>query len=140
MVRAGKEALVRQVRDLEVAALGQEDDPELAYACLQDARFLTESTQRVYAELQRRGARVLLLGRGLRAWLPHGLPGVDLADDDPLGDEWLIVVRGSRPVCLVARDLPSDVGGDDAHRTFEYAVTHDPELVDEVAALLATYA
>ena len=124
---------------MELAALAQQDHPDVAYACLQDARFLTESTLQVYAELQRRGARVLLLGRGLRAWLPHGLPGVDLADDDPLGDEWLIVVGGSRPVCLVARDLPTG-SGDGAHRTFEYAVTHDPELVDEVAALLGSYA
>lgn len=136
MQTADKGTLLRRVRDLEEAAL--EQHVASAFACLQDGRFLSDRTRQLYAELQARGADVLLLGRGLTAWLPGSLQGVDLTEEDPLADEWLIAITGSASVCLAARDLQTrDAPSPD--RTFEYSVTTDPGLVGRVAALLETY-
>ena len=124
-----KRELLLRVRDLEARALSSRTTG--AVACLQDARFLTPWTRDVYRTLAARGAHVLLYGRGLRAHVDEGLRGVDLDDDDPLGDQWTVLFEGEDPVCLAARDLH---GADaDQERTFEYAVTRDADLVRELA-------
>ena len=57
-----------------------------------------------------------------------------LADDDPLLDEWAIVVPSAEPVVMAAIDLRSD--SEDLERRFLYAVSRDPEVVAECARLL----
>lgn len=133
--RASKAELTRRVRALEHEALGADPAPRSARACLQDFRHLTAPTLRVYDRLAGRGADVTLLARGLVAWLPHGLRGVELAEDDPLGDQWVVLVLGQQSFCLSARDLRSEDCAD-AERTFEWAVTRQPELVAQVDQLL----
>ena len=133
--RASKTELTRRVRALEHEALGADPAPRAARACLQDFRHLTAPTLRVYDRLSRRGTDVTLLARGLVAWLPHGLRGVELADSDPLGDQWVVLVLGAQSFCLSARDVRSDDCAD-AERTFEWALTRRPELVAEVDLLL----
>ena len=129
---ADKRELLLRVRDLEARALSS--STTCAVACLQDARFLTPWTRDVYRTLASRGAEVRLDGRGLQAYVAEGVRGVELDDDDPLVDEWTVVVEGDDPVCLAARD---DQGPDVVdERTFRYAVTRDPVVVREVAASL----
>lgn len=130
-----KAELLDRVRELERAALEQ---PPVAFAvaCLQDARFLTAATTRIYAELAARGAQALVLGRGVRAHVAPGVLGIDLADDDPLGDEWTVLLAGRSFTCFVARDLHDAPLEDDA-RSFEWACTDDPDLVANAYEVLA---
>lgn len=132
---ARKAELVGRVRRIEHAAL-QGPVPDVAVACLQDGRFLTERTTAVYAELARRGAQVLVLARGLHASVAAGVTAVDLADDDPLGDEWTVLIAGPSSTCFVAQDL-LDVPADDADRTFRWAHSSDPDVVARAYEVLS---
>ena len=132
---ATKAELLAHVRELERQALA--DMPvAFAVACLQDSRFLTGPTVEVYAELAQRGAQVLLLGRGVHTVVAPGVRGVDLDDDDPLGDEWTVLLAGRAFLCFVAQDLFEPVD-DDAERTFRWAQTDDHRIVAEVYDVLA---
>jgi len=134
--RAPKEELLHRVRQLEKTAL---DDAavDIAIACLQDARFIEPATLAFYERAAARGADVALFARGAQAWLAEGVRGVDLDDDDPLGDQWTVLVVGDRPVCFAAQDLLEAIEHDD-ERTFEWAQTDDPAVCAEVRrALLA---
>jgi hypothetical protein len=128
-----KRALVGLSRSLEREAFTT--PPKQMAAALQDGRFFTERTRAAYVGLAARGCRVTLYGRGLHAALAPGVTGVSLDDDDdPLLDEWAIVVPSTEPVVLAAVDLRSDV--QDLERRFLYAVSRDPEVVIECARLL----
>lgn len=132
---ATKAELLAHVRGLERGAL---DGPDVAFAvaCLQDVRFLTPATTRVYEELARRGAQVLVLGRGVHASIAPGVRGVDLADDDPLGDEWTVLLAGRSFTCLAAQDL-LEPAPEDPERTFAWARSDDPRVVADAYEVLA---
>ena len=132
---ATKAELLEHVRALEHEAL-EGPDVAFAIACLQDVRFLTSATTRVYEELARRGAQVLVLGRGVHASIAPGVQGVDLDDDDPLGDEWSVLLAGRSFRCFVAQDLQTPTHEDD-ERAFTWAETDDYRLVAEVYDVLA---
>ena len=132
---ASKRELVRISRELEAAAMAR--PPQAIAASLQDQRFLTARTRAVYRRLAAAGAAVTLLARGLPGWLEPGVRGVDLDEDDPLVDEWVVVLPSeSDPVVLAATDLrsPTDL---DLDRDFAYALSTDREVVDACAALLS---
>ena len=131
----GKRELVRLSRQLEAAAMAA--PPQEMAAALQDHRFLTARTREVYRRLASSGAAVTLLARGLQGWLAPGVRGVDLDEDDPLVDEWVVVLPSSqRPCVLAATDLrePSD---DDLDRAFLYATSSDADVVAACAGLLS---
>ncbi len=131
---AEKHALVVVTRELEREALL--DPPADAAATLQDQRYLTPSTRQVYRDLAGRGTRVRLYARGLQAWLAPGVSGTHLDDEDPLVDEWTVVLPGPRrPVVFAATDCRSE-GVEDMRRTFTWAVSRDPEVVLAAAELL----
>ena len=130
-----KRELVRISRRLEAAAMAQ--PPQVMAAALQDQRFLTARTRAVYRRLASAGAAVTLLARGLQGWLEPGVRGVDLDEDDPLVDEWVVVLPSpTRPVVLAATDLRQPYAVD-LDRDFAYAVSSDPEVVRACAVLLA---
>jgi DICT domain-containing protein len=61
--------------------------------------------------------------------------GVHLAADEALRDEWNVTVLGPHfGAAFVARDLGDS--GPDHERRFDFAMTHDRELVTEVARSL----
>ena len=131
--RATKRELVRLSRSLERAALT--GSPPAVAAALQDARFLTDRTRAVYARLAAAGAPARLHARGLQSWVAPGVTGVELDDDDPLVDEWVVVVPGPEPVVLAATDLHE--GEDpDADRAFTVGVCRDPHVVASCGRLL----
>lgn len=132
-VEVGKGELVLISRELEREA--QTSRPAAMAAALQDARYLTARTRAVYAALAQAGTPSRLLARGMQSWLAPGVVGVDLDDDDPLVDEWALVIPGSAPVALAAADL-SGIDVDDDARSFRYAVTRDPEVVTACARAL----
>lgn len=126
-----KRELVAVSRTIEREALA--DPPPAIAACLQDVRFLTERTRAVYARLAEVGCPGRLHGRGLQSWLSPGVTGVPLDDDDPLVDEWVLVVPDR--VLLAAADLHEADADDDA-RSFRYAVVREPDAVSAAARLL----
>lgn len=130
---ATKGELLRLTRRLERAAL-QAPPPAVA-ATLQDERYLTPRTRQVYADLAAAGAPGRLHARGLQAWLAPGVEGVSLDDDDPLVDEWVVVLPGADPVVFAATDLRLP-DCEDADRCFSYGVSHDPHVVASCGRLL----
>jgi hypothetical protein len=100
----GKRELVRLSRQLEAAAMAA--PPQEMAAALQDHRFLTARTREVYRRLASSGAAVTLLARGLQGWLAPGVRGVDLDEDDPLVDEWVVVVHSSTAAGGAGSDRP----------------------------------
>jgi hypothetical protein len=133
-VRSGSKAeLIGLTRRLERAALRQA--PPAVAAALQDARYVTDRTRAVYADLAAAGAAARLHARGLQAWLAPGVQGVALDDDDPLVDEWVVVLPGAEPVVLAATDL-GDTACPDPERSFTYGISHDPDVVAGCGRLL----
>ena len=131
--QAEKSFLIEVTRGLERGALA--DPPYAVAACFQDARFVTPRTRASYAALAAAGAPCRLHARGLQAWLAPGVTGVSLSDDDPLVDEWVLVVPGRRPSVFAATDYgPTDV--EDLRRGFRFAVSRDPEIVARCGAML----
>jgi len=126
-VEATKRELIAVSRRLERAALT--DPPRAVAATLQDARYLTDRTRDVYAALARAGAEARLFARDLQTWLAPGVTGVALDDDDPLADEWVVVLPGPDPVVFAATDLHRPNRDEDVDRCFSYAVSRDPQLV-----------
>ena len=128
-----KAELLRLTRRLEHAALRSR--PPAVAATLQDQRYLTDRTRAVYAALAAAGAPARLHARGLQAWLAPGVVGVSLDEDDPLVDEWTVVLPGDDPVVFAATDLRI-LGCEDEDRSFSYGVSRDRGLVEACGRLL----
>lgn len=122
-----KRHLVALSRRLEQQAL--REPPQAMAAALQDARFLTERTLDTYRRIASEGVPVTLAARGLPSWLAPGVRGLDLDEEDPLVDQWVVVLaaRGA-PAVLAATDLGGPAGLD-LDRGFEFAVSHDEHVV-----------
>ena len=104
-------------------------------ATLQDERYFTDRTREVYTALAAAGAPARLHARGLLTWLAPGVVGVSLEEDDPLVDEWTVVLPGADPVVFAATDLRTP-GCEDEDRCFSYGVSRDREVVEECGRLL----
>jgi hypothetical protein len=130
---ATKAELLGLTRRLERAAL-QAPPPAVA-ATLQDQRYFTDRTREVYTALAAAGAPARLHARGLQTWLAPGVVGVSLDEDDPLVDEWTVVLPGVEPVVFAATDLRTP-GCEDDDRCFSYGVSRDPALVLACGRLL----
>lgn len=130
---ADKRSLIAVTRGLEHEALL--DPPPVLAATFQDARFVTPQTREVYARLARQGTAVRLYARALQAWLAPGVHGVALDDDDPVVDQWSLVLPcEGHPAVFVATDgVP---GGGDGALSYTWALSRDPELVHLCARAL----
>lgn len=130
---APKTELLRATRRLEKQALLA--PPPAVAAALQDARYLTDHTRSLYAALAAAGSPARLHARGMQAWLAPGVTGVALDDDDPLVDEWVVVLPGHEPVVFAATDLKV-AGLADDDRSFSYGISRDRDVVDSCGRLL----
>jgi EAL domain-containing protein (putative c-di-GMP-specific phosphodiesterase class I) len=127
--RGDKSLLLALSRMLEARAaeLGRE---AVVLATFQDDRFFTAASARRYEELARRAAFVGAFGVGLSAEPAPGVRGVALQESEPLRGEWNVVVIGPHFAGgFAARDLGDD--GPDEKRRFDFAMTHDRDLVIE---------
>ncbi|WP_309229660.1 MULTISPECIES: EAL domain-containing protein [unclassified Blastococcus] len=132
--RSPKSLLVELSKQLEREAVGVGETCVVA-ATFQEARHVTPSTERRYAELAAATGFVCAVGEGLDAEPLPGIRGATLAPSDPVRDEWDVVVLGPHfAAALLARDLGST--GPDADRQFEYALTYDRATVVEAARAL----
>jgi hypothetical protein len=131
---ATKGELIGLTRRIEGEAL--RGRPPAVAATLQDERYLTDRTRAVYARLAEAGTAARLHARGLQAWIAPGVTGVALDDDDPLVDEWVVVVPGPEGVVFAATDLKVPDCDDDNERCFSYGVSRDPHVVAGCGRLL----
>jgi len=104
-------------------------------ATFQEARHVTPSTERRYAELAEATGFVCAVGEGLDVEPLPGIRGATLSPEDPVRDEWDVVVLGPHfSAALLARDLGST--GPDMDRQFEYALTYERTTVVRAARAL----
>ena len=98
----------------------------------QHADNFTEPSARRYAELADEAALVAAVGVGMADEPARGVRGLALDGEDELREEWIVTVLGPHfGAAFVARDLGDT--GPDMERRFDFAMTHDRDLVTEVA-------
>jgi EAL domain-containing protein (putative c-di-GMP-specific phosphodiesterase class I) len=98
----------------------------------QEERWFTPAIARHYAELAVDSALVAALGEGMSDEPASGVRGVHLEADETLRGEWNVIVLGPHHgAAFVARDLGDDLP--DPERRFDFALTHDRDLVTEAA-------
>ena len=99
------------------------------------ARLVTPEVEERYAELAAASTLAAVLGVDLPTHVAAGLRGTDLTPDEPLADEWDVVVVGPHFAgALVARDLGDS--GADLLRRYAFALTYDREVVLQAARAL----
>lgn len=126
-----KRHLLSISRHLETQGL-QLGSPPVVLAAFQDAAHFSDQTARRYEVLAARCPLVVALAAGLSAAPVGGVRGADVAADDPLLGEWVVVVVGAHYAgALIAADLGD--GGPEADRRFRFALTHDRDTVIRAA-------
>ncbi len=129
--RADKRLLVELSRSIEHQT-GNQASSTVVMSTFQEERYFTADTARRYAELAQGSALVAALGVGMAGEPAPGVRGVHLGADEALRDEWNVIVLGPHyGAAFVARDLGDDLP--DAERRFDFALTHDRDLVTEAA-------
>lgn len=119
---------------LERQAMAQ-GGSSLLLSAFQDAGRFTRATAERYAALAWAVPFVAVLGQGMPPEPAPGVRGSALAADDPLCDEWVVVVLGPHgSAALVAHDLGDT--GPRQERRFDYALTYDRATVLSVATAL----
>jgi EAL domain-containing protein (putative c-di-GMP-specific phosphodiesterase class I) len=107
----------------------------LVLSSFQEAANFTPGTRRRYRELAGEVGFVAAIGAGLGVEPVAGVRGADLEPDDPVRQEWDVVVIGPHfAAALLARDLNDQ--GRDRERTFEFVLTYDRKSVEAAAASL----
>lgn len=125
--RATKELLLPMSRHLEDQAMVGGQSVALI-GCFQEARHFSTRTRRRYAELGGRSVFAAALAAGLGDSGSPRVMAVDLPAGDPLIEEWNVVVVGPHFAgALLARDCGT--AAPDMQREFDYAITHDRDLV-----------
>jgi EAL domain-containing protein (putative c-di-GMP-specific phosphodiesterase class I) len=133
---ARKSQLMAMSRHLERHAAVQ-PDPPILLAAFEHADFFSWATAQRYAAFARRCPLVGAFGVGLAAEPAPGVRGTAIDAEDPLADEWSVVVLSPHfAAALLARDLGEPRRNPD--RRFEFALTHDRRLVTAAARSLAT--
>jgi EAL domain-containing protein (putative c-di-GMP-specific phosphodiesterase class I) len=137
VTRVSKDLLMPMSLHLEHNGLDPHD-PIVLLACFQEARHFTAGTRRRFSRLAEHAAFVGAVGVGMPTVPAPGVRGGDLRTDDPLRGEWDVIAVGPHVAgALVARDCGDD--GPERGRRFDYAITHDRDLVIRAArTLLAT--
>jgi EAL domain-containing protein (putative c-di-GMP-specific phosphodiesterase class I) len=132
--RADKQLLLELSRSLE-RQIANQASSAVVISSFQEASYFTAETASRYQELAADAALVAALGVGMPREPAPGVRGVHLAADEGLRGEWNVTVLGPHfGAAFVARDLGDN--GPDPERRFDFAMTHDRELVTEVARSL----
>ncbi|MFG1927952.1 EAL domain-containing protein [Cryptosporangium sp. NPDC048952] len=132
--RGTKESLLTISRYLETKGLDSEEPP-VVLSCFQHDRYLTSATRQRFAKLAASAGLVAALGESVSAEPAPGVRGAALGANDPLRDEWNVIVVGPHFAgALVARDLGDT--GPDGERRFDYVLTYERSLVLKAARAL----
>ena len=134
VARTTKELLLPMSRHLEDQATVGGQSVALI-GCFQEARFYTSRTRKRYSELSERSVFTAALAAGLRHDGSSRVLSIDLSADDPLVEEWNVVVVGPHFAgALLARDTGNSAP--DMQREFDYVITHDRNVVLRAARRL----
>jgi EAL domain-containing protein (putative c-di-GMP-specific phosphodiesterase class I) len=127
-LRTGRKGLLLDLcLHIECEGINVSPAPVVLAAFQTEQRF-TPATARRYAELALRCPLVGALGVDLTAGSAPGVLGNSLSPTDPLAEEWTVTVIGPHyAAALIARDLGDS--GPDHERRFQFAVTHDRDVV-----------
>lgn len=110
-------------------------EPMVMLACFQDAQHFTRRSRSRFTSMAERAAFVAALGVNMPDTPAPGVRGAAFHRNDALLGEWDVVVVGPHFAgALVARDLGDE--GPDSERRFDFAITHDRDLVIAAAATL----
>lgn len=132
--RGNKRILFAISRALENQARSLPEKP-VVLSTFQDERYFSDATRSFYAKLARDCAFVAAFGVGMGPVPASGVRGARLFARDPLRGEWAVVVVGAHfSAAFAARDLGDDAS--DPERRFDFALTHERELVIAVALSL----
>ncbi len=133
--KASKRVLLPVSEQLEHRA-SELGAPVIVFGTFQDRRHMTPRTRRRYEALSAQASLVAAFGADLEANPVGTVRGVALDPEDPLVEEWVVVVIAPHyAAALVARDL-GDLAEPDMERRFEYAVTHDRRVVGAIGRSL----
>ena len=128
--RADKRLLHELSRSIE-GQIANQAATAVIIASFQEAATSPRDRRR-YSDLAEDAALVAALGVGIVREPAPGVRGVHLAADEAFRGEWNVTVLGPHfGAAFVARDLGDT--GPDWDRRFDFAMTHDRELVTEVA-------
>jgi DICT domain-containing protein len=133
--RSPKRLLVELSKQLEreASAVGS---TALVAATFQEAGHFTPATMERYRALVDEAGFVAAFGADLDTGCVPGVRGGHLHEDDPVREEWDVVVLGPHfSAALLARDR-GDRGVPDEERTFDYALTYDRDVVVDAARAL----
>lgn len=112
--------------DLEAKAARLED--AIVASSFQESERFTRATAERYEWLAGEVALVAALAEGLEREPARGVRGGSIAADDDLRHDWNVVVLAPHfSAALIARDRTAS--GPVRDRRYDYALTHDPELV-----------
>ena len=132
---ASKRLLMSLSRHLEYRA-ADPSEPAVLVACFQDAHNFDRPAQLRYAKVATAAVMVAALGRDMPAVPAPCVRGTALDPDDPLSNEWVVIVVGAHfAAALVARHRSADAVETD-ERCYEYAITYDRRLVIAAARSL----
>jgi EAL domain-containing protein (putative c-di-GMP-specific phosphodiesterase class I) len=135
--RATKDTLLAISRYLETKGL-EAAEPPVVLACFQHDRYFTPVTRARFARIARSAGLVAALGEQIAEQPAPGVRGAVLATNDPLREEWNVIVVGPHFAgALVARDLGDT--GPDCDRRFDYVLTYDRGLVLRAARSVARW-
>ncbi len=129
--RADKGLLVQLSLSIERQTTNQ-GSAAVVISTFQEAHYFTDATARRYTTLAADAALVAALGVDMEPEPAPGVRGVHLDAGEPLHEEWNVIALGPHfGAAFVARDLGDD--GPDRERRFDFALTHDRDLVTEAA-------
>jgi EAL domain-containing protein (putative c-di-GMP-specific phosphodiesterase class I) len=132
--RSTKRLLLEVSRELERQATTLGGNA-VVISTFQHQDHFTPATSRVYEDLAGSIAFVGALGEDMGVDPAPGVRGAELCPDDPLCEEWDIVVVGPHfAAAFAARDVGDR--GPDMERRFDLALTHDRDLSVRAARAL----
>ena len=128
-VRVARQPLLYALsRDIERKAQNP-SDPPVVLAAFQEQRFFHAEIEDVYRELAVRSPLVAVFGLGFDPEPTEGVRGVALTPDDPLAQEWTLVVLGAHySAAIIAREVGHHEP-DPRDRSYRFLLTHDRATV-----------
>ncbi|AEF39280.1 DICT sensory domain-containing protein [Hoyosella subflava] len=130
-LRSAKQLLIEMSIGLESLAAGIGAEA-LCLGTFQHAANFTPKTASRWQNLGRRVAFAGVYGAGMGLFAEHGVHRAPLDPNDPLVDEWNVIVLSPHFACVLsALDLHRD--GAERDREFDYIVTYDREVVARCA-------